>query len=280
MPIYAVLVDAMRALTHVVRYATWRQREPGLIPELAQVRTDVALALVRNVLAQSPTGYELDAAQLTALLECYGVRLWPTRRVASREEAVAAAEEFGYPVVLKMTAEPARRVDLGGVRMGIGSAEDLAATFTTLAGRLSGSSRAKFVVQPMAPPGPAVVVKVLEDSSFGNVISFGLDGVATELLDDTAFRILPLTDVDAAELVRSVKAAPLLFGHRGAEPADVAALEDLLLRVSRLAEDLPQVAELELRPVVVGSSAVFVLHARAHIAPPPVVADLGPRRLG
>jgi hypothetical protein len=121
---------------------------------------------------------------------------------------------------------------------------------------------------------------VLEHSSFGDIISFGLDGVATELLDDMAFRILPLTDVDAAELVRSVKAAPLLFGHRGAEPADVAALEDLLLRVSRLAEDLPQVAELELRPVIVGSSGVSVLHARAQISPPPVVTDLGPRRLG
>ena len=112
-----------------------------------------------------------------------------------------------------------------------------------------------------------------EDPLFGPVISFGVGGVATELLGDTAFRIPPLTDLDVAELIRSVRAAPLLFGHRGAEPVDAAALEDLIARVSRLADDLPEVAALELNPVVVGADCASVLHAAVRLAPPLARAD-------
>jgi acyl-CoA synthetase (NDP forming) len=110
-------------------------------------------------------------------------------------------------------------------------------------------------------------------------MSFGVGGVATDLLGDQAFRVLPLTDTDVAELVRSVRAAPLLFGYRGSEPVDVASLEQLLVRVGQLASDLPALAELGLNPVIVSGTGVSVLRATASVAQPSVRLDLGPRRM-
>lgn len=131
----------------------------------------------------------------------------------------------------------------------------------------------------MAPPGVATVIRTAEDPSFGALVSFGVGGVATDLLGDRAFRVLPLTDLDAAELVRAVRAAPLLFGYRGSEPVDAAALEQLLLRVARLADDLPEVAELELNPVIAAPTGTGVLRATARIAVPRARLDVGPRRM-
>jgi acyl-CoA synthetase (NDP forming) len=144
---------------------------------------------------------------------------------------------------------------------------------------LLGGASPEVVVQRMVPPGVAVIVTVTEDPSFGAVVGFGVAGVATELLRDVAYRAVPLTDVDAHDLVRSPRAAPLLFGHRGADPVDVAALEDLLLRVGRLADDHPEVAALELNPVVVRRSGVDVLGARLQVAPSIGRPDTGPRRM-
>jgi acyl-CoA synthetase (NDP forming) len=214
------------------------------------------------------------------LLETYGVRVWPTTLVTSVDEAVAAAAALGYPVVLKATAEPLRhRPELGTVRLDLASEEELRAAYEAMSARLDGAT-ARLAVQAMAPPGVATVVRTAEDPSFGALISFGVGGVATDLLGDRTFRVLPLTDLDAADLVRAVRAAPLLFGYRGSEPVDVAALEQLLLRVARLADDLPEVAELELNPVIVSASGTSVLRATARVAAPTMRLDVGPRRLG
>ena len=138
---------------------------------------------------------------------------------------------------------------------------------------------AGLAVQAMAPPGVATVIRTADDPAFGALVSFGLGGVATDLLGDHGYRVLPLTDRDAAELVRSVRAAPLLFGYRGSDPVDVAALEELLLRVAQLADDLPEVAELELNPVIVAPSGISVLGATALVATPAARLDTGPRRM-
>ena len=135
------------------------------------------------------------------------------------------------------------------------------------------------VVQRMAPAGVACVVRTVEDPLFGPVVSFGVGGDATELLGDVAHRIPPLTDVDIVDLVSSVRAAPKLFGHRGARPVDVAALYDLIGRASVLARDLPEIAELELNPVVVSDEGVSVLDATIRVAPDPGRTDGGPREL-
>jgi acyl-CoA synthetase (NDP forming) len=131
----------------------------------------------------------------------------------------------------------------------------------------------------MAPPGVAVVIASMEDPLFGPLVSFGLGGVATELLHDRAYRIPPLSASDAAEMVRSVGASPLLFGYRGATRVDVAALERLLLCVAQLADDLPELASLELNPVLVGTRALSVIGATGRVAPPRSRTDRGLRAL-
>jgi acyl-CoA synthetase (NDP forming) len=215
---------------------------------------------------------------VSRLLAAYGVHVWPAVVVASPEEAVAAAVEHGYPVALKATAEPFHhRPELGTVRLDIADDDELRAAYQAMTARLGAA--AGLAVQAMAPSGVATVIRTADDPSFGALVSFGVGGVATELLGDHGFRVLPLTDLDAAELVRSVRAAPLLFGYRGSEPIDVGALEALVLRVTRLADDLPEVAELELNPVMVAVSGVSVLGATVRIALPAARLDAGPRRL-
>jgi acyl-CoA synthetase (NDP forming) len=130
----------------------------------------------------------------------------------------------------------------------------------------------------MAPAGVPVVVGSEEHPRYGPLVSFGLAGPATELLGDRAHHILPLTDVDAARLISSVRAAPLLSGYRGSAPVDAGALAELLLRVARLADDLPEVVRLALNPVIASAAAVTVLSAEVVVGPPPPRADVGPRR--
>jgi acyl-CoA synthetase (NDP forming) len=132
----------------------------------------------------------------------------------------------------------------------------------------------------------ATVVGIVDDPSFGALVSFGLGGVATDLLGDRAYRALPLTDLDAAELVRAPRAFPLLDGYRGSEPVDTAALEDLLLRVARLADDLPEVLALGLEPVIVGpphpwhgGRSLVVAGGGLRVGPPTGRIDPGPRRM-
>jgi acyl-CoA synthetase (NDP forming) len=131
----------------------------------------------------------------------------------------------------------------------------------------------------MAPKGVACVLEIVEDLSFGSLIAFGLAGTATELLGDRAFRVVPVSDHDAAALVRAPRAAPLLDGYRGAEPTDLAAMEDLVRRVGKLAEDLPQVRALTLDPVLATPTGVWVVGARVVVGAPPRRDDTGPRRM-
>jgi acyl-CoA synthetase (NDP forming) len=170
-------------------------------------------------------------------------------------------------------------VDLGGVRLDIGDETELRADVAEMRERLTPLGGGELAVQRMAPLGVATVVRSVEDPLFGPVVSFGLGGDASELLGDVAHRIPPLTDVDVSDLVRSVRAAPRLFGHRGAAPVDVAALEDVIARVSSLADVLPEVAELELNPVVVSAAGAHVLGATIRLAPPPGRSDTGRREL-
>lgn len=280
-PSYSTPERAVIALAKVAEYARWRRRPVGDLPELADVDESSARALVRQVLADTPAGRELTDDELIALLADYGVPLLGTRTVTDADQAVAAAEEIGYPVVLKSTAPWLRhRSDLGGVRLDLVDADAVRAGFAAI------PSGDPVIVQEMAAPGVATVVEIVDDPSFGALVSFGLGGVATDLLGDRAYRTLPLTDLDAAELVRAPRAFPLLNGYRGSEPVDLAALEDLLLRVARLADDLPEVLQLTLEPVIVGppnpwhgGRSLVVAGARGHVGPPTARVDPGPRRM-
>jgi acyl-CoA synthetase (NDP forming)/RimJ/RimL family protein N-acetyltransferase len=279
-PTYATPEEAVRALAAASLYGSWRQRDPGTRVDPPGLDRDGAEKLVTRLLGSHPEGWELDAGAAAELLDCYGVRLWPTVPVADAEAAVAAADELGWPVALKATAPNLQhRLDLGGVRLDIDSQTVLHEDFCRMREQLAPLGGGDLVVQKMCPPGVASVVRSVEDPLFGPVISFGLAGDASDLLGDVSHRIPPLTDLDVADLVRSVRAAPKLFGHRGARPVDVEALEDVIGRVSCLADDRPELAELELNPVVAAEIGVSVLGARIVLAPPPGRTDTGRREL-
>jgi acyl-CoA synthetase (NDP forming) len=280
-PSYSTPERAVIALAKVAEYARWRRRPVGELPELPDIEEDAGAAIVRTALADAPAGRDLTDDELIALLAAYGVPLLGTRTVTDAEEAVAAARQVGYPVVLKSTAPWLRhRSDLGGVRLDLADDEAVRTAFSAI------PSGDPVIVQEMAAPGVATVVEVVDDPSFGALVSFGLGGVATDLLGDRAYRTLPLTDLDAAELVRAPRAFPLLNGYRGSEPVDLPALEDLLLRVARLADDLPEVLGLRLEPVLVGPAdawhggrSLVVAGGTCTVGPPTARVDPGPRRM-
>lgn len=283
-PAYPTPEDAVRALAAVTRYARWRRRDPGIPVDPSGTDPLAARIVVEEAL--SGTGAD-DAEPLTlgatgtaALLRAYGIVLWPTEHVTTPDEAVTAGDRFGWPVAVKYADKSLReRRDLVGVQLGVPDGPALRGDVAAmLAATDDPAAGAGFLVQPMAPSGVPVVVRAMEDPLFGPIVSFGLAGDAVDLLDDVAHRIPPLTDVDVHDLVRSVKASPRLFGYRGTPALDVRGLEDLLARVSRLAEDLPEVAELVLDPVVVGQRTVAPLWAQVRLARSPDRRDTGTRR--
>jgi acyl-CoA synthetase (NDP forming) len=214
-PSYPAPEDAVRALAYVTRYAAWRRRPYGRVPDPENVDRDRARALVHRLLGDAAASVDAPAAAAAELLACYGVTV-------------------------------------GGDGPG---------------GGIPGG-------------GIATRITTAEDPSFGAVVSFGLADIAADLLDDRAYRLAPLTDVEAGEMVRAVRTAPLLFGHRGADPVDVAALEELLWRVARLSDDLPEVARLALDPVVAAPPGVHVGRAELTLSRPVGPRyDIGPRRL-
>jgi acyl-CoA synthetase (NDP forming) len=183
-------------------------------------------------------------------------------------------------VVIKSVAPLLRhQPGLSGIRVDLTSEPLLREAFVGLNDRLAPLAANSFVVQRMATPGVSCVVRSDEDPLFGPVVSFSIAGAPTELLGDIGYRIPPLTDVDVADLVSSVKAAPMLHGHRGAAPVHRAALDDLVARVSVLADNLPEVATLVLNPVNAHPGGVDVLGAEVTLAPTPRRKDPGRRTL-
>ncbi|TQJ01945.1 bifunctional GNAT family N-acetyltransferase/acetate--CoA ligase family protein [Amycolatopsis cihanbeyliensis] len=277
-PSYPSPERAVNALARVVRYAAWRQRPQGNPARPGGTHPQQGQAVVREVLAEAE-GKTISLGDDDALrvLGCYGIEVVPFRVVAGADEAVAAAAELGYPVTLKAVDERLRgRPDLIGVRLDLTSEDSVRTSYRDLR-EVSGMD--EVYVQRMAPKGTSCVIGLQDDPSFGTLVSFGLSGVVSSLLGDTAYRAVPLTDVDATTLVREPRTAPLLTGYRGDDPVDLAALEDLVLRVAALAEDNPEVRSLALEPILTSPDGAFVANARLVLGPPPSRPDTGPRRL-
>ncbi|CAM5462145.1 GNAT family N-acetyltransferase OS=Streptomyces alboniger OX=132473 GN=CP975_26965 PE=4 SV=1 [Streptomyces alboniger] len=280
-PAYPAAERAVRALSEVVRYAQWRRdaAEPGRVPEYEDIDEKGAAELIGRLLARGQ-GLTLGAEETCDLLGKYGVRVHRALRAPTPDEAVRAAGTLGYPVALKATAPHLRhRADLGGVRLDLADEEQLRRGYAELTEMFGTPEELRPVVQGMAPRGVDTVVRAVIDPAAGAVLSFGLAGAASQLLGDMAHRLVPVTDREAAALVRSIRTAPLLFGWRGSTPVDTPALEELLLRVSRLVDDHPEVVALTLEPVVVAQRGLSVLGASVRLAPPPARDDLGPRTL-
>ncbi|MFF3754418.1 GNAT family N-acetyltransferase [Streptomyces sp. NPDC002018] len=285
-PAYPAAERAVRALAEAVRYARWRREagQPGKVPEsLDDVIDQVgAAALIDRLLGEGadPRGTRLAPADAHELLALYGVSVRPTLPAPDADSAAGAAARLGYPVALKTTAPHLRhRADLGGVRLDLADEAQLRLAYRELTEALGGPDELKPVVQAMVPRGVDTVVRAAIDAAAGAVLSFGLAGAPSELLGDLAHRLVPATDRDAADLIRSIRTAPLLFGWRGSTPVDTPALEELLLRVSRLVDDHPEIVSVTLEPVVVATHGLSVLDASVRLAPPPARDDLGPRRL-
>jgi acyl-CoA synthetase (NDP forming) len=235
--------------------------------ELETFDADRAREVAVAHLEQSPDGGWLSVEEVVQLLDAAGVPTARSQTVAGAEAAVSAATDIGFPVVLKAVGpDLLHKSDVGGVRLGLKSTDEVASAYAEMANRLGGQMEGA-MVQQMAEPGVETIVGVVQDPLFGPLVMFGLGGVATELLGDRAFRILPLTDLDAAELVRNLRSSPLLFGYRGAPKTDTDALELLLQRVARLAGHVAEIAELDLNPVVVSPSGVMAVDARVRVAP-------------
>ncbi len=265
-PAYAYSESAARALGHAARYGAWLAVPPGTIPDLDGLRQDEARDLVAGYLAAQPADGWLPLETREKLLGFYGIPLTESTAVTTEDAAAAAAGQFGGPVALRADVPgPVRKRVVGAVLTDLHGADEVRRGFRSLQEAFGRQLAAGVIVQPMITGGVEVMISVLQERVVGTLVLFGHGGAADDVLADRAARLAPLTDVDAHELIRSIRAAPLLLGRPGAPAADLAALQDLLLRVSRMADDLPQIAELELSPVLARADGVQAVDARIRV---------------
>jgi acyl-CoA synthetase (NDP forming) len=246
---------AARALGRAADRAAWLRRPQGRLQAPAGIDMAVARLIVRDAGERW-----LTPSEARELLSAYGIPLVAERTAASVDDAVAAAESLGYPVVVKTAVAGVHKTERGGVALDL---RDEAAV-REAAERIG----PPFVVQPLVRGGVELLVGAVEDPVFGPLVAVGPGGTMAELIGSAGFRLAPLTDVDAEELVHGGKAGRLLSGYRGAPPADTDAVADLLLRIGSLADDLPEVAELDLNPVIARPDGCIVVDARVRVAPP------------
>jgi acyl-CoA synthetase (NDP forming) len=213
---------------------------------------------------------EVEAKQLLAKAR---IPVIEARLAATRQEAVSVAKELGYPVALKVvSAQITHKSDVGGVKLGLGTAKEVRAAFDAIMKSARSADPDATIdgvsVQRMAEPGIEVIVGMTTDAQFGPVLMFGLGGVLVEVLKDVAFRVVPITARDARQMVRDIQAFPLLQGYRGQEPADLKALEGLLLKLSKFIERQPDIAELDLNPVFAYPKGAVAVDARVVLKTP------------
>jgi acyl-CoA synthetase (NDP forming)/GNAT superfamily N-acetyltransferase len=265
-PAYAYPESAARALGHAASYGTWRARPPGIVSGIEGLRQDRARELVASFLAVAPGGGWLSREQAAELLACYGLPLADSIVATTEEDAAAAAAQFGRPVALKadVTGVVVRRTGAGAVLLDLHGTDEVRRGFRSLQ-EAFGDRLAAVIVQPMITGGVEVTINVLEERVFGPLVLFGLAGVTADVVADRAARLVPLTDSDAEDLIHSVRAAPLLPGPPGDTAAGFSSLKDMLLRVSQMADDLPQITELDLSPVIARPEDAAAVDVRIRI---------------
>jgi len=281
-PCYSNPGAAVAALAAVVRYAEWVARDQGQFVEPAGCDPRQAAAEIDELL-RDVTGEQLkqlDPAATASLLRHYGISVLPSAAFNTPDEAVAAADALGWPVVLK-TTDPAlrHRLDLGGVRLGIEDAESLRLNVQQMRRALAAYGDPALEVQAMAPVGQACTFRAIEDPLLGPVVSFGLAGDAVNLLDDWSHRVPPLSAADVHDFIRSPRASRKLFGYQGLPAVDVQALEDLAGRLAWMKDNHPEIALAEFNPVLCGTSGVTILAADVRIGNPAQRTDSARRAM-
>jgi acyl-CoA synthetase (NDP forming) len=265
-PSYAFPEQAAIALAHATDHGEWRRRPVGSVPRFPGIREDEAAAVIAGALERGD-GW-LEPEEIARLFACYGIPVATTLRGATPEAAAEAAASLRGPVVLKAVG-PVHKTEVGAVRLGVPVTE-VAAEAAEMARRIAehGETLEGFLVQELVPNGVEMLVGMTADPEFGPIVACGAGGVTVELIRDVSVRVAPVTDFEAADMVRSLATFPLLDGFRGASRKDVAALEDVVLRVSALAVDQPAVVEMDCNPVMVLDRGAAVVDARVRVAPP------------
>ncbi len=265
-PCFAFPETAATALGAVVGYAEWRRTPEPRPPLLRGIHRRAARELVTAFLQEQPEGGWLDTDRAAALVSSYGVPVVTTVRANTAAEAVAAATEIGFPVVIKAAGGAVlHRTDIGGVKLDLQTPDDVVAAVAAIQEACGADSGV--VVQPMLAAGVETAVGIVNDPAVGPIAMFALGGVATDLLADRSFRLPPLGRAEVRAQIRSLRAAPLLYGYRGAEPVDEGALADLLLRVGQLAVEVPELAELDLNPVLASPTGACAVDVKVRLAP-------------
>ncbi len=271
-PVFAFPESIGRVLGKVADYAAWRRAEAGVFPEFPDQRLDAARQIARDAIGARGPGW-LSAEECAAMLDAAGLTAAPGGMAHSADEAAAVADAVGYPVAVKLVSlDITHKTDIGGVSLNLVDPDSVRAAWRHIADQVArvGGTMEGVLVQPMLK-GSEVMIGVHADSGMGPLIAFGLGGIFVEVLRDVVFRVAPLTDQDAADMVRRIRGYRLLQGYRGHPAADVEALEDALLRISRLVETVPEIRELDLNPLFAlpPGEGYRLVDVRIRVGPPP-----------
>ncbi len=277
-PSYPFPDDAVRALARAVSYGKWLERPSEAPPSFEDAKREEAVSLVSRNLALGQGWLPPEEAE--KLLTCYGIPVIRTVRAATPEEAGAAAASMGGKVVLKAVAEGlVHKTEAGAVKLNL-QGDQVKQEAAKMASSISaqGFKPQGFLVQPMASQGAEMIVGITSDPTFGPLVACGAGGVMVELLKDVSIRLTPLTERDASEMIHELKTFPLLAGYRGSPAYDVDALEDVVLRVGALADDLPEVIELDLNPLIVSPQGASVVDFRVRLGERAAGVPLGAKK--
>ncbi|HYF11001.1 MAG TPA: acetate--CoA ligase family protein, partial [Actinomycetota bacterium] len=282
-PSFAFPEQAAIAMAHACHHGRWRERPQGTVPRFADLRVDEAVGVIAGALGRADDGW-LTADDLERLLDCYGLRTARNERAATPEDAAAAARRIGATVALKAFGpDIVHKTEVGAVRLGLRGPDEVATAAREMADRVStaGLTLDGFVVQEMiGGEGVEMLVGVAHDPLFGPVVAVSAGGTTVELVRDVAVRVSPITDVDASDMVRSLRTFPLLEGFRGAPKADVAALEETILRVGALVDNHPAIVEMDCNPVMVLPEGAVIVDARVKVQEAPPERPLASRAAG
>jgi acetyl coenzyme A synthetase (ADP forming)-like protein len=260
---FAYPESAARALGRAAERAEWLRRPHGTVPSLSGIDHAAAEQVILSALARGDDLW-LEPDEARALLLAYGLPVVPELTASTADDAVAASRELGLPVVVKTAVAGAHKTDVGGIALDLADEEAVRAAVARIG--------APVIVQPMVSGSAELLAGIVQDPVFGPLVAFGPGGVLAELIGEAGFRIAPLTDHDAVELVLGGKTGRLVRGFRGAAPADADALVELVHRLSRLGEDHPAVAELDVNPVIARADGCVAVDARVRIRRPERVA--------
>jgi acetate---CoA ligase (ADP-forming) len=244
-PSYLFPEAAAKVLTRATRYAEWRAKPLAMVPGFADINKDAAGEIVSRAIKERGAGWLLEE-ESRSVLTAFTIPQAPGGLARSRDEAGAITRSVGFPVAAKLASPLVlHKSDIGAVRLNLPDEAAVQRAFDEI--RQQGMEGV--LIQKMVTGGVELMIGVTDDPLFGPLIAFGLGGIHVEILADVCFRVTPLTDRDAQEMVRGIRGYRLLEGYRGHPPADIPAIESVLLRVSRMVEDIPEIRELDLNPV-------------------------------